>query len=157
VISIVTYQDKYLPDFKRLNMEWLDKYNLTEPYDLDILNDPQGAIIDKGGCIFIAVDDGDAVGTAGLAKINDAEYELVKMTVDPAYRGKGLGKKLLNHCLEVAKGLHAEKISLYSNSQLQTALQLYEQFGFMHVDASGGPLLTADVKMELSLTNNRDQ
>ena len=103
MISIVTYQDKYLPDFKRLNLEWLDKYNLTEPYDLEILNDPKGAVIDKGGCIFIAVDDDRAIGTAGLAKINDSEYELVKMAVDPAYRGKRIGKKLLNHCLDVAK------------------------------------------------------
>jgi GNAT superfamily N-acetyltransferase len=155
VINIVTYQDKYLPDFKRLNLEWLDKYNLTEPYDLDILNDPQATVIDKGGCIFIAVDDDHAVGTAGLAKINDSEYELVKMTVDPAYRGKGIGKKLLNHCLDVAKKIHAEKISLYSNSQLQTALQLYEQFGFRHIEVTDSSLLTADVKMELSLINNQ--
>ena len=157
MISIVTYQDKYLPDFKRLNLEWLDKYNLTEPYDLEILNDPQGTVIDKGGCIFIAVDDDRSIGTAGLSKINDSEYELIKMTVDPAYRGKGIGKKLLDHCLDAAKELHAEKISLYSNSQLQTALTLYKQFGFMHVDAKDSPMLTADVKMELSLINNHVQ
>ena len=155
-MTIVSYEDKYLPDFKRLNLEWLDKYNLTEPYDLEILNDPQGAIIDKGGCIFIALDEDHAIGTAGLAKINDSEYELVKMAVDPSYRGKGIGKQLLSHCLDAAKKLQAEKISLYSNSQLQTALQLYEQFGFIHVDPAGGPLLTADVKMELSLNNKQD-
>ncbi|MEO6541436.1 MAG: GNAT family N-acetyltransferase [Ferruginibacter sp.] len=156
MISIVTYEDKYLPDFKRLNLEWLDKYNLTEPYDLDILNDPRGTVIDKGGCIFIAVDDDRAVGTAGLAKINDSEYELVKMAVDPACRGKGIGKKLLSHCLDAAKKLDAEKISLYSNSRLQKALQLYGQFGFIHVEVIDSPLLTADVKMELSLINNQD-
>jgi len=52
--------------------------------------------------------------------------------------------------------LNAEKITLYSNSQLQTALQLYEQFGFIHVEVKDSPLLTADVKMELSLINNQD-
>ncbi|MEO6254768.1 MAG: GNAT family N-acetyltransferase [Ferruginibacter sp.] len=156
MISIVPYQEKYLPDFKRLNMEWLDKYNLTEQYDLDILNDPEGAVIDKGGCIFIALEGDRAIGTAGLSKINNLEYELVKMAVDPACRGKGIGKKLLSHCLDTARNLHAEKISLYSNSQLQTALQLYGQFGFMHVEVTGSPLLTADVKMELSLINNQD-
>lgn len=157
MISIVTYHDKYLPDFKRLNLEWLERYDLIEQYDLDILNDPHGTVIDKGGCIFIAVEDGRAIGTAGLAKINDMEYELVKMAVDPAYRGKGIGKKLLSHCLDTAKKLHAEKISLYSNSQLQTALQLYGQFGFMHVEVTDSPLLTADVKMELYFKNNQDQ
>jgi ribosomal protein S18 acetylase RimI-like enzyme len=155
MISVVAYQDKYLEDFKRLNLEWLEKHNLTEQYDLDILNDPQGSVIDKGGCIFIALDNELAVGTAGLAKKNDWEYELVKMAVDPAMRGKGIGKILLNNCLEKAKDLKAEKVSLFSNSKLQTALKLYEQFGFTYVDLKDNPLLTADIKMELSLVNNR--
>jgi len=155
MISVVSYQDKYLQDFKRLNLEWLEKYDLTEQYDLDILNDPQGTVIDKGGCIFIALDNELAVGTAGLAKKNDSEYELVKMAVDPAMRGKGIGKILLNNCLEKAKNLKAEKLSLFSNSKLQTALKLYEQFGFTYVDLKDNPLLTADIKMELSLVNNR--
>jgi putative acetyltransferase len=155
MISLVLYQEKYLQDFKRLNLEWLDKYDLTEQYDLDILNDPQGNIIDKGGYIFIALDDNVVVGTAGLSKKNDLEYELVKMTVDPAFRGKGIGKILLKHCLETAKKLQAEKVSLFSNSKLKTALKLYEQVGFMHVEVKGTPLLTADIKMELSLINNQ--
>jgi ribosomal protein S18 acetylase RimI-like enzyme len=155
MISVVLYKDRYLQDFKRLNLEWLDKYDLTEQYDLDILNDPQGSIIAKGGCIFIALDNGLAVGTAGLSKENDSEYELIKMAVDPASRGKGIGKILLNHCLEAAKKMNAEKISLFSNSKLQTALKLYKQFGFTHVEVKGTSLLTADVKMELSLINNR--
>lgn len=155
MISLVAYEDKYLQDFKRLNLEWLDKYDLTEQYDLDILNDPQGSIIDKGGCIFIALDDEHVVGTAGLSKKSKSEYELVKMAVDPAWRGKGIGKMLLNHCLEAAKKLNAERISLFSNSKLKTALKLYEQFGFTHLEVKDTPLLTADVKMELSLVNNQ--
>ena len=151
MIEIVLYQDKYRADFKRLNLEWLDKNNLTEQYDLDILNDPQGSIIDEGGCIFIALDDGNAVGTAGLAKKHDREYELVKMAVDPASRGKGIGKALLNHCLETAEKMQAEKISLFSSSKLQTALKLYEQFGFKYIDVTDSPMLTADIKMELTL------
>lgn len=157
MVSIVTYQDKYLEDFKRLNMEWLEKHHLTEPYDLEILNDPNGKVIDKGGCIFIAIDNDHVIGTAGLAKNSDKEYELVKMAVDPASRGKGVGKLLLSHCIEVAKQLKAEKLILFSNSQLQTALNLYKQFGFVHIAVNDSPMLTADVKMELSLSNNRFQ
>ncbi len=151
MIHVVLYQDKYGQDFKRLNLEWLEKYHLTEPYDLEILNDPQGAVIDKGGFIFIALDDDKVVGTAGLSKNGHSEYELVKMTVDPAARGKGLGKMLLAHCIETAKKVKAVKIILFSNSRLLTALKLYEKYGFIHVEVSGTPLLTADVKMELSL------
>ena len=73
------------------------------------------------------------------------------MAVDPACRGKGIGKMLLERCIEAAKKLKAEKLSLFSNSKLQAALKLYQQFGFTHVEVKGTPLLTADVKMELSL------
>jgi len=153
MVSIVPYQEKYLPDFKRLNLEWLEKYKLTEQYDLDILNDPKGSIINKGGCIFIALDNDVVVGTAGLSKRNDVEYELVKMAVDPVSRGIGIGKLLLTHCIDTAKKLKAEKLILFSNSQLQTALTLYNRFGFVHVEVTDTEMLTADVRMELNLIN----
>ena len=151
MIEIITYEDKYQPDFKRLNLEWLDKYNLTESHDLEILNDPQGTVIERGGCIFLAKEGEAIVGTAGLWKENEEEYELIKMGVDPAYRGKGISKILLERCLDEARIRKAKKIILYSNSQLKTALGLYEKYGFGHVEVKDAPFLTADVKMELSL------
>ena len=151
MIIILPYTEKYQPDFKRLNLEWLDHYDLTETHDLEILDDPEGTVIDKGGCIFLATDGEKIIGTAGLYKENDEEYELVKMAVDPAYRGRGISKILLDRCLEEAKKLKAKKIFLFSSSKLQTALRLYKQYGFLHVDATNSPFVTADVKMELSL------
>jgi ribosomal protein S18 acetylase RimI-like enzyme len=153
MITLVEYDNKYHQDFKRLNMEWLEKYNLLESHDLEVLDDPQGTVIGRGGCIFLALDDDKVVGTAGLWKENEKEYELVKMTVDPSYRGKGISKVLLDKCLEEAGNRKAEKIFLFSNSQLKTALQLYEKYGFRHVAVTDAPFLTADVKMELDLNN----
>lgn len=154
MIELINYSDQYQPDFKRLNLEWLDKYNLTESQDLEILDDPQGTVIAGGGCIFLAIEDDKVIGTAGLWKESTDEYELIKMAVDPNYRGQGISKLLLDRCLAAAKLLQAKKIILYSNSQLLTALKLYEKYGFTHVDAAGSHFLTADVKMELSLSSN---
>jgi putative acetyltransferase len=151
MIELIPYENKYQPDFKRLNLEWLDKYNLTESHDLEILDDPQGTVIARGGCIFLAKEGDVVIGTAGLWKENDEEYELVKMTVDPASRGKGISKMLLERCLNEAKSRNAKRIILYSNSQLKTALGLYEKYGFRHIEVKDAPFLTADVKMELSL------
>jgi putative acetyltransferase len=155
MIEIISYQDKYQPEFKQLNLEWLEKYNLTESHDLEILNDPTGTVINAGGCIFLAMDGENVIGTAGLWKENDSAYELIKMTVAPAYKGRGISKTLLEKCLEEAKKRKAAKIFLYSNSQLQTALSLYKKYGFHHVDVTAAPFLTADVKMELSLSTNQ--
>ena len=135
-------------------MNGLTRYNLAEAYDIEILDDPKGKIIDKGGCIFLAVEDGHIIGTTGLAKKTNDEYELIKMAVDPFSRGKGVGKLLLKHCLQIAKNAGVKKVSLFSNSHLKTALKMYEQFGFAYVEITDSYLLTADVKMELSLSSN---
>jgi len=152
MIELINYSNQYQPDFKRLNLEWLDKYNLTESHDLEILDDPQGTVIARGGCIFLALDGEKVIGTAGLWKESETEYELVKMAVDPDYRGQGISKLLLDRCLSEARKLKAVKIILYSNSQLTTALSLYEKYGFRQVEVKDAPFLTADVKMELSLS-----
>lgn len=153
MICIIEYEKRYHSDFKRLNLEWLEKYNLTEDHDLAILDDPEGKIIAEGGAIFLAMDTESSTiaGTAGIAKETEKEYELVKMAVDPAYRGKGISKLLLDKCLQAARQKGAEKMVLFSNSQLKAALKLYEQYGFSYVDVTNSPMLTADIKMELDL------
>ncbi len=151
MIEIIDYTDEYANDFKELNLEWLDKYNLTESHDLEVINHPKETILDGGGYIFLAKEGDKIIGTAGIANEGDSVYELVKMTVTPAFRGKGISKMLIEKCLDKAKELKAKKIFLYSNSQLQTAISLYKKYGFVHVDASNSPLVTADVKMEMTL------
>ncbi len=148
---IINYASKYHKDFKRLNMEWLEGYHLMESHDLEVLDDPEGLVLATGGCIFLAMEEDEVVGTAGLWKENENEYELIKMSVDGAHRGKGIGKLLMDHCLEEVKRRGAGKLFLYSNSQLKTALKLYEKYGFRHVDPTNSPFVTADVKMELML------
>jgi N-acetylglutamate synthase-like GNAT family acetyltransferase len=151
MIEIIDYTDDYAEDFRTLNLEWLDKYHLTESHDLEVINHPKEAILDNGGYIFLAKDENKIIGTAGLANEGDSVYELVKMAVAPAFRGRGISKLLIEKCLNKARELKAKKIFLYSNSQLQTAITLYKKYGFVHVDASNSPLVTADVKMELIL------
>jgi N-acetylglutamate synthase-like GNAT family acetyltransferase len=152
MIVIRPYEEKYQQDFKRLNLEYLDKYHLTETHDLEILDNPEEKVIAGGGCIFLAMDEERVVGTVGLAKEKEGIFELVKMVVEPAWQGRGISKLLLESCLEEAKKLKAEKIILFSNHQLLIALKLYEKYGFRHVKVMDSPFLTADVKMELLCT-----
>lgn len=151
MLEIIDYSDEYAGDFKQLNLEWLDKYHLTEYHDLEIINNPRERILDNGGYIYLAKAGNGIIGTAGLANEGDSVFELVKMAVAPAFRGKGVSKLLIEKCLNKARELKARKIFLYSNSQLIPAITLYEKYGFVHVDASNSPLLTADIKMELIL------
>jgi len=148
---IIDYKDQYLEDFQRLNLEWLEKFDLVESHDLEILNHPKENVIDRGGFLFLLVEDNIVIGSAGIFKMNDKEYELIKMSVSPEHRGKKFGDMLLEKCIAKAKEMKASKIILFSNSNLQTAIRLYERFGFKHMEVVDTPFKTADIKMELSL------
>lgn len=151
MVEIIAYDDRYLSQFRLLNLEWLEKYNLLEAYDVEVLDNPRKKIIAEGGFIYLAIYNNEIVGTAALAKMEESVYELVKMSVAPQHRGKGIGNILIQHCLNKAQQLNATKIILYSNSQLQAAIHMYEKFGFKHIPLADSPFVTADIKMELSL------
>jgi len=152
MIEIISYQSKHHQDFKQLNLEWLDKYNLTESHDLLILNDPEKNVIDKGGFIWLAKAGDKIVGTAAMINEGHGIFELAKMSVTEKWQGKGISDLLIETCLNKAKDIGAKKIFLFSNHQLKKALKLYDKYGFKHVEVSGAPFLTADVKMELNFT-----
>ena len=151
MIEIIEYSDEYHEDFKRLNLEWLDKYNLTESHDLIILNDPQGIVLNNGGFIWLAKAGEEIVGSVGIMNEGEGIFEVIKMGVNENWRGKGIGKLLIEVCLQKAKEIGVKRLILFSNHQLQTALRLYEKYGFKKVEVTGAPFLTADVKMELEM------
>lgn len=151
MITIINFEEKYAADFKALNLEWLQKYNLLESHDLMVLNNPLDTIINTGGCIFLAEEGARIVGSAALMKEHEGVYELAKMAVHPSYQGKGISKLLLQRCVDTAREWKAGRLILFSNHQLLTALKLYAHFGFKHVAVENSPFETADVKMELIL------
>lgn len=152
-IAIIEYRDEHHTAFRDINLEWLLKYNLAEDHDLQVLNDPRGTIINQGGYIWLAQVGNEIVGSAALAKEHEGVYELAKMAVTKDHQGKGISKMLIETCLQKAKEIGATHVTLFSNHQLQTALKLYEKYGFHHVDVTNSPFETADVKMELELAS----
>lgn len=150
--TVVAYTSQHAKAFKSLNLQWLDQFGLTESHDLLILDNPREMIIDPGGFIFLAVESEQIVGTAALIKTGTHEFELAKMTVDTAHRGKGISKLLIEKCIAQAKQAGASHLHLVSNHQLKEAIALYEKYGFKHTPIKAGPFLTADISMELNLT-----
>ena len=147
-VTIIEYENKYAADFRRLNLEWLDKYGLTEAADLLMLDNPEGEILATGGCIFLAKAGDDIAGSCALIQEAPGEFELAKMAVSAAFQGKGISKLLLEKCLLEATAKKANRVFLLSNSQLSTAVALYEKFGFRHIPVTSSHYDTADVMME---------
>ncbi len=133
MITIVPYKEEYKEYIKTLNYEWIKKYFFIEPNDVKQLSNPKEEILDKGGEIFFALDDDAIIGTASLLKVNDEEYELAKMAVTEKYKGLGIGKMLMEHCIDEAKKLDAKKLTLVSNTKLDAAIHVYRKYGFVEI------------------------
>jgi len=148
-IEIISYDEKYHADFKSLNLDYLDKYNLTESHDMIILDNPEEIVLGSGGFLWLAKAGEEIVGTVGILNEGHGIFELIKMCVAESWRGRGISKLLMETCLQKVKELRGDKLFLFSNHQLQTALKLYTKYGFKNVEVTDSPFETADVKMEL--------
>jgi GNAT superfamily N-acetyltransferase len=81
--------------------------------------------------------------------------ELAKLAVTPSAQGKGIGRRLCERVIELARTKSARKIVLTSARKLAAAVRLYESLGFVHFPMPADvPYETADVYMELSLTDS---
>jgi len=148
-VRVVQYEPSLAGDFKRLNLEWIERHFAVEQADLDVLDDPSGHVLDSGGRILFAVDDdGDVVGCVALKHDGDGVYELSKMAVAPDRRGAGVGRLLMDALLEVFHELGGIRLYLESNRKLEAALSLYERSGFVHrAPPHPSPYSRADVYM----------
>lgn len=147
-MEIVEFEPAHAEAFRVLNEAWISKYFVLEPKDREVLNDPQGKIIARGGLIFMAEQDGAPVGCVALMKMDDGGYEVAKMTVSEELRGSGLGRLLMQRCIDAGAELGAKRLYLETNSSLGPALGLYRAMGFKDLAPVETPYARADVFME---------
>lgn len=147
-IEIIEYSNELKEPIKALNYEWLEKHFRLEQGDIISLSNPKEEIIDKGGFVFYAKKNNNIVGTVSLIKKTEGIFELGKMAVTDKAQGHGIGTILLKHCLTVAKANSIQKLILYSNKKLKSAIHLYRKYGFIEVELEPGLYERADIKME---------
>ena len=151
MVEIILFEKQYTKIFYDLNVEWLKTFFYVEPYDDEVLSNPEKYIINKGGHIFFAKLEGEIVGTVALMPIGDEGlFELTKMAVSPAHQGHKIGQHLMQYCIDYAKSIRLPKILLYSNTKLENAIYIYRKYGFIEIPVEpNSPYKRSDIKMEL--------
>ncbi|XP_011372998.2 N-acetylaspartate synthetase isoform X1 [Pteropus vampyrus] len=90
-----------------------------------------------GSCFWVAVLDGNVVGiVAARAHEADNTVELLRMSVDSRFRGKGIAKALGRKVLEFALVHNFSAVVLGTTAVKVAAHRLYESLGFRHVGSS---------------------
>lgn len=131
--AIRPFHDALAPEFARINRQWIEAMYAMEEVDEAQLADPRGEIVDPGGdVLFVEDPELGIVGTCGLLKVGEGEFELIKMAVVPQARGRGAGEFLLRATIERAFALGAERLFLLTNSKSAAAIRMYERNGFVH-------------------------
>jgi len=132
-LTIHDYTDALALAFRDINAQWIDAMYQMEQADRDVLDDPRGRIIDRGGDIlFVEAEGLGIVGACALQKTGEAQYELTKMGVLEAARGRKAGEFLLKAVIARAERLGAKRLYLLSNQKSAAAIHLYEKLGFAH-------------------------
>jgi DNA-binding MarR family transcriptional regulator len=131
--TILEYDDSLAPDFYAINAAWIEAMFAMEDSDREVLLAPREKIIAPGGAIlFAAVPGLGVVGTCALRRTGDGQFELTKMGVLEAARGRKIGDFLLAAAIERARAIGAETLYLLTNARCAPAIHLYEKAGFVH-------------------------
>lgn len=95
----------------------------------------------EGAAYWVAEKEGEIVGGAGIYPTEGLPAdtaELVKMYLLPKARGLGLGRHMIQQCLDWARAEGYQQIYLETMPELRKALKVYEKFGFEYLKAPMG-------------------
>lgn len=112
----------------------LKEYNLKpDPAATDAdIKDIEHSYFERGGTFYVLEEkDGSIIGAYGLYPLDRQMCELRKMYLHSSYRGKGLGKFLLEDALSKARQIGFKSINLETASVLKEAISLYKSYGFV--------------------------
>lgn len=95
--------------------------------ELDMFLPPNGRLI----LVSIGY---ETVGLGCLRKIGDGLAEIKRMYVRPQFRGRGIGRDLLEHLFRQAKMMGFRRLRLDSTRFMHIAHSLYRSCGFKEID-----------------------
>lgn len=133
--TVQTKEDYFLA--KKLILEyvaWLRIDLSFQNFDAEMAALPEMYNEQNGG-LFLAFKNDEAIGIAGLRRFSINESEVKRMFVKEDARGFGIGKLLLQKCIETARKAGYNKIKLDTADFMQTAIKLYIDNGFMEIPA----------------------
>lgn len=91
-------------------------------------------MIAKGNPQFVALADGEVVGWCDISRHSfpsHAHAGNLGMGIIPAYRGRGIGRKLIETTLRAAFDAGIERVELSVHADNDRAIALYEKVGFV--------------------------
>jgi GNAT superfamily N-acetyltransferase len=123
----------------RLTLSGYDAYGFIGGAYRDELGDPAQRV--RGAtAVLVAELDGRVVGTVTYVRPGDEQWEgratpegdcgFRVLAVDPSAEGRGVGRRLVEHCIELARSEGRHRLVITSMEWMTRAHALYARLGF---------------------------
>jgi GNAT superfamily N-acetyltransferase len=107
---------------------------LNKRHDIQRIVYDQYNKVDTIQTVIIAYINDVPIGCGCFKPFDDSTVEIKRMFVEPAYRGKGISKLILNELEKWAKELSYSRSVLETGIKLPEAIGLYEKSGYVRIN-----------------------
>lgn len=133
--------EPFVRDLIRRNLQGYEEAGSVLAATFRRLRDLLSAYRAEGANFFVLRDmtkSGTIIGAAGIGSLHglppsEGLGEVRDLVLEEAYRGRGLGARLLKRCVEEAKTLGYKRLYLETTPQMEKAQKLFLRFGFRPV------------------------
>ena len=103
------------------------------------------------GDLLLAMEGGEPVGCVALRPLDRETCEMKRVYLRPAWRGRGIGRKLTESILQAARRIGYRRMRLDTIPSLKPAIALYRSMGFRVIAPYRAIPTACAFFMELSL------
>lgn len=90
------------------------------------------------GSMLVACDGERVVGTGTIVPRGGQSAEIVRMSVAPAYRRSGLGRRLVDELIERARSWGMDRVVLETSAHWTDVVEFYRRCGFTQTHLADG-------------------
>lgn len=103
-------------------------------FDYELENMQRQYCEPEGTLLIVYLKNSQPIGCFGIRKLDDTICELKRMYLDSKFRGRGIGKKLMEESIKIGSKLGYKKIRLDTLSTMKSAIGLYKKYGFYEIE-----------------------
>jgi len=130
---------------------WLGLSLCFQNFEKELAELP-GAYAEPDGRLLLARDNDELAGCVVLRKIGDGSCEMKRLFVRDTFRGKGIGRLLIETIIRNAKEIGYERLLLDTlPSRMNDAIALYRSMGFQEIAPYYDNPVDGAIFMELRL------
>ncbi|MCM1125199.1 MAG: GNAT family N-acetyltransferase [Lachnospiraceae bacterium] len=103
------------------------------------------------GRLYLAYCDDEPAGCIGLRKIDEENCEMKRLYVRPKFRGRHIGRILVQRIIEDAREIGYSHMLLDTLPFLESAIGMYKRFGFYEIESYNDSPVETSIYMRMDL------